>query len=194
MNRPMGRLPWRYRAAAILGGIPATGRCSPPELLRSTGALSIGRASYHWVEAPRDALAADAAKRELMAHIWYPASPQPAGPRAAYLPDFRAIEAAVGRENLKALAEEGGVALLAEVLECSNAYDAIDRLIEGEEARLVRDEPGEVIFGETRRVPARFGPEPGRAREMHLPRVRADDDGFRDLLGPGKISTRNAAR
>ena len=36
-----------------------------------------------------------------MAHLWYPASPRPGAPPAAYMPRFRAIEAAFGAETLK---------------------------------------------------------------------------------------------
>ena len=82
-------------------------QAAPPELLRPTGPLSIGRTSYHWVESTRNQTADGAsAKRELMAYVWYPAIPQPSAPRAAYIPDFREIEAAVGAENLKK--EAGG--------------------------------------------------------------------------------------
>jgi pimeloyl-ACP methyl ester carboxylesterase len=100
MIRLTSRLLLRYLAVALLGVIPSTCQAAPPELLRPTGPLSIGRTSYHWIGPARDRTVAGT-KRELMAHVWYPAISQPSAPRAAYIPEFRAIEAAVGAENLK---------------------------------------------------------------------------------------------
>jgi dienelactone hydrolase len=89
-------------AAFLLGGLTSVCQAAPPELLCPSGPLSIGRTSYHWVEPARDQTVAGAsARRELMAHVWYPATPQPSAPTAEYIPDFRVIEAAVGAENLK---------------------------------------------------------------------------------------------
>ena len=102
MNRRTSRFSLHCLAAVLVGTLPSTCQAAPPQLLPPTGPLSIGRTSSHWVKPARNPTATDSFdKRELMAHVWYPANPRPAAPPAAYMPQFRAIEAALGAENLK---------------------------------------------------------------------------------------------
>lgn len=58
-----------------------------------TGPHSTGRMSFHWKDAARDELETKAPddKREMMAHLFYPAGAQVAGNRAAYVPDAEAM-------------------------------------------------------------------------------------------------------
>ena len=102
MCRPTSKFSLHCLAAAIVGTLPSTCQADPPQLLSPTGPLSVGRTSYHWTEPAPDATAAGTGiKRELIAHIWYPANPRPAAPPAPYMPQFRAIEAAIGAKSLK---------------------------------------------------------------------------------------------
>lgn len=58
-----------------------------------TGPHQTGRMSFHWKDAARDELETKASddKRELMAHLFYPADAKAAGKRAAYVPDADAM-------------------------------------------------------------------------------------------------------
>jgi len=58
-----------------------------------TGPHQTGRMSFHWKDAARDELETKASddKRELMAHLFYPADAKAAGNRAAYVPDADAM-------------------------------------------------------------------------------------------------------
>lgn len=58
-----------------------------------TGPHKIGRMSFHWKDASRDELETKAPgdKRELMAHLFYPADAKASGERAVYVPDADAM-------------------------------------------------------------------------------------------------------
>jgi dienelactone hydrolase len=72
------------------------------ELLPPTGPLSIGRTSYHWIDAHRKPPGADgAAKREIVVHIWYPAKHEEGDVTAPYIPGFANLQAAIGANQLK---------------------------------------------------------------------------------------------
>ena len=69
------------------------------ELLPPTGKFAIGRRSFHWSDPARAQSGND--KREILAHMWYPATPNASTATASYLPDFEALRAAVGEATLK---------------------------------------------------------------------------------------------
>ncbi len=83
------------------------------ELLPPTGKLPVGRTSYHWVDESRQEPNTEApnTKRELTAHIWYPAQKGKDGKPAPYIPGISTFPAAFGEATLKR--EVGG------------AYDAL---------------------------------------------------------------------
>jgi hypothetical protein len=62
-----------------------------------TGHHGIGTVTYHWVDANRpEAFTADPDdRRELMVQLWYPATPDPAAPRAPYVRDADALAPAL---------------------------------------------------------------------------------------------------
>ena len=72
------------------------------ELLPPTGKFAIGRTSFHWIDPSR--AQPDVAKREILAHVWYPAKPNTDAATVPYLPDFKALRAAVGEAELKGTA------------------------------------------------------------------------------------------
>jgi hypothetical protein len=85
--------------AAVLGlAIAAILPAAVPvfRLPQPTGPYAIGTTTYHWVDAARDeVITADPNdRRELMVQVWYPASPDPASPRAPYVNDAEAVGAA----------------------------------------------------------------------------------------------------
>lgn len=59
-----------------------------------TGPFGIGTHSYDWVDETRDETFTDEPgdHRELMVQVWYPATADPAAPRAAYIPDAAVLE------------------------------------------------------------------------------------------------------
>lgn len=67
------------------------------------GPYKIGTLTYHWVDADRpEVLTTDPqAHRELMVQIWYPATGDPASPRAPYVPDADALTSAFARVHHK---------------------------------------------------------------------------------------------
>jgi hypothetical protein len=62
-----------------------------------TGPDAIGTLTYHWVDADRpEVFTADPDdRRELMVQLWYPATPDPAAPRAPYVRDADALAPAL---------------------------------------------------------------------------------------------------
>ncbi|MET8799853.1 carboxylic ester hydrolase [Nocardia sp. NPDC004568] len=68
------------------------------ELPEPGGPYAIGTVTYHWRdEARREIFDPDpAARRELMAQVWYPAEPGTAAPTAPYVADARELSAAAG--------------------------------------------------------------------------------------------------
>ncbi len=68
------------------------------ELMPPTGPLLLGRTSLYWVDAASEQ---PGGKREVMAHIWYPAQPDKSAAPAPYIPGFASIQAAVGEAYLK---------------------------------------------------------------------------------------------
>lgn len=66
---------------------------------RPGGPYAIGTVTYHWRDADRRELfsADPAARRELMAQVWYPAEPGVNAPAAPYVPDATALSSAAGR-------------------------------------------------------------------------------------------------
>lgn len=76
---------------------PTTTRELPP----ATGALPVGRMTFYWSDQTRDEPAtSESDKRELRVDVWYPAAPPPDAPRAAYVPDMRALGKALGAESI----------------------------------------------------------------------------------------------
>jgi hypothetical protein len=69
----------------VLTPDPATGGDSLPE---PTGAHSVGRVSFDWVDPARTEIYAanPEDRRELVVFVWYPAEPQPTAEFAPYLP------------------------------------------------------------------------------------------------------------
>ncbi|MEV6139092.1 carboxylic ester hydrolase [Nocardia sp. NPDC051990] len=63
------------------------------------GPYSIGTVTYHWRDADRrEIFSTDpAARRELMAQVWYPAEPGAKAPTAPYVSDARTLSAAAGQ-------------------------------------------------------------------------------------------------
>lgn len=78
----------RFRLVVALLAMAASQSCAPsvPTLPAPTGPHSVGRVSFHWVDASRPEIAGAAgARRELMVYVWYPAAG--AGTvRAPYVP------------------------------------------------------------------------------------------------------------
>jgi hypothetical protein len=63
---------------------------------RPSGPYGIGTVTYHWVDPRPDVLAADpTSPRELVVQLWYPATPDPAAPRAPYIADAAAVQTAM---------------------------------------------------------------------------------------------------
>lgn len=64
-----------------------------------TGLYGIGTTTYHWVDMTRpEPITADAADhRELMAQVWYPATPAPDATRAPYIADAEAVTPALAQ-------------------------------------------------------------------------------------------------
>ncbi|SDT03971.1 hypothetical protein [Actinoplanes derwentensis] len=64
-----------------------------------TGRYGIGTVTYHWVDQARPELftADPAAHRELMAQVWYPATPSRDAERAPYIADADAVTSASAR-------------------------------------------------------------------------------------------------
>ncbi|GIF44231.1 alpha/beta hydrolase family protein [Actinoplanes xinjiangensis] len=64
-----------------------------------TGRYGIGTVTYHWVDRSRpELLTADPAdRREVMAQVWYPATPAPGAERAPYIADAGAVTSAAAR-------------------------------------------------------------------------------------------------
>lgn len=94
MSLPLGlSLPWLALCFALPLSAPVFRFPTP------TGPHAIGTVTYHWIDPTRaEALTADAqARRELMVQVWYPAAPDPAARRAAYLPDATPVTAAFAR-------------------------------------------------------------------------------------------------
>jgi predicted dienelactone hydrolase len=60
-----------------------------------TGALAVGRESFHWTDHSRKELltAASDDDRELMVHIWYPAEPASGMTASPYIPDLELLKA-----------------------------------------------------------------------------------------------------
>jgi pimeloyl-ACP methyl ester carboxylesterase len=76
------------------------------ELLPPSGPLSVGRTSYHWINAHRERPGAEGGtKSEIMVHIWHPAKTQAAETSAPYIPGFATLQAAIGEDKLKEAAE-----------------------------------------------------------------------------------------
>ncbi|WP_051498957.1 hypothetical protein [Nocardia sp. BMG51109] len=75
-------------AAAILPVV-----ISSPSSAEQDGPYRIGTVGYHWVDHGRQELfdADPAARRELMAQVWYPAEAGTTGPAAPYLSDADAV-------------------------------------------------------------------------------------------------------
>jgi dienelactone hydrolase len=95
--------PFHYGACA-----QEAGQAAGIELLPPSGALSLGRSSFHWVGAARNNAAAEpGATREVMVHVWYPAEPRSDSSAAPYIPGFTTIQAAIGEAHLR---EEAGAA------------------------------------------------------------------------------------
>jgi predicted dienelactone hydrolase len=64
-----------------------------------TGRYGIGTVTYHWVDANRPELftADPTDHRELMAQVWYPATPTPGAERAPYIADADTVTPALAR-------------------------------------------------------------------------------------------------
>jgi len=68
-----------------------------------TGALGVGRVSFHWIDSARKELVSGPgpAYRELMVDVWYPAETVPGRAPATYLPDLPAVEKVAGDAGAK---------------------------------------------------------------------------------------------
>jgi len=107
------RIPYRLRNAClaviltilawyIAGRLWLASPLAAPALLPPTGPLSIGRTSFHWaLDTPAGDPGAKSARREVMAHVWYPASATRSGSTAIYIPEFAAVQGAMGKEALQ---------------------------------------------------------------------------------------------
>ncbi len=107
-DRAAGYRRWRRRLAVAGAVALATGAAAGGPLVfpahafpAPTGPQRIGTLTYHWVDADRPELLRPdpAARRELMAQVWYPAEPVPGAPAAPYLPDAGAVGAGMARQH-----------------------------------------------------------------------------------------------
>jgi len=87
--------------AALAADGPAAPQ-SAVELLPPTGKFAIGRRSFHWTSPAGRQPGGD--NCEILAHAWYPAKTIAGAATAPYLPDFVALQVAVGEAELKAAA------------------------------------------------------------------------------------------
>jgi alpha-acetolactate decarboxylase len=92
--------------------IPLVGTACSPDFSREetlpapTGPHGTGRRSHHWVDAGREELETRAAgdRRELMAHLFYPAAAGDSGDRAPYVPDADAMRGPWNDEQVARIA------------------------------------------------------------------------------------------
>jgi predicted dienelactone hydrolase len=98
------RIPVVLLSVLILCGGPAAKADTAPALPPPTGPYPVGRITYHWTDSARaDILAPNpAARRELVVDVWYPAQAATGQTAADYLPDFAALQRAVGDAGLRA--------------------------------------------------------------------------------------------
>lgn len=118
VNTPTGRILLLYLVWIVVGPLSSLTTMSrvcaqeTVELLPPTGSLSVGRTSFHWVDAHREQTGAESAtKCEIMVHIWYPAKSQVAETTAPYIPGFATLQAAIGEKSLREAAGESYDAL-----------------------------------------------------------------------------------
>ncbi|HET7076707.1 MAG TPA: hypothetical protein VFM49_04585, partial [Chloroflexia bacterium] len=92
---------WKRAARALIIGLVALLLLGGGILLRGialpapTGPYAVGRATFHWIDATRPEVLAPAGatggKREVIANLWYPATPAPSRPTAPYFAGLDAL-------------------------------------------------------------------------------------------------------
>jgi len=75
----------------------------PNILPAPTGALDIGRVTYHWVDSSRAAFleSTTTSRRDLIVDVWYPAIRKANRPQAPYLPDLPHLQRVLGAPALR---------------------------------------------------------------------------------------------